>query len=270
MDKVKEYYENRVEKEWDRLDRYKMEYYITLKILDKHIRGKNLKICDIGGGPGKYSMFLAKQKHRVMLFDLSEKNIEYAKTLAQKKKIKLDKFVVGNAINLHMFKDESFDVVLLMGPLYHLISEIHRKQAIAEARRILTKNGLIFASFINPLEFVRFIAQHKPKWAKKNSEIIDKVIKYGILEDSVNLNGATYLTRMFFYSPKNFLSFMRNNGFKNVSTYGMETISGRNYDKVNLLKGSAWNWWFDFNWRFCSDQSLLPLSGHLLYVGKKI
>lgn len=80
MDKVKFYYDNRVEEEWKRSDRYRIEHAITLKIFDKWLpKTPGLRICDIGGGPGRYSILLTKRGYNVTLFDLSEKNIQYAK-----------------------------------------------------------------------------------------------------------------------------------------------------------------------------------------------
>ena len=54
---------------------------------------------------------------------------------------------MGTATNLSKFKDESYDIILLFGPMYHLISMEEKIKALQEAKRILKKDGLIFISY---------------------------------------------------------------------------------------------------------------------------
>lgn len=75
------------------------------------------KILDIGGGPGRYSIFLAQKGHDVTLFDLSGKNIRQAIEKAQEADVLLDSCIHGDALRLseYLYKAEQYDVVLLMG-----------------------------------------------------------------------------------------------------------------------------------------------------------
>lgn len=85
------------------------------------------------------------------LFDLSGKNIRQAIEKAQEADVLLDSCIHGDALRLseYLYKAEQYDVVLLMGPLYHLMREQDREKALQEALRVLKPGGLLFASFIS-------------------------------------------------------------------------------------------------------------------------
>ena len=53
----------------------------------------------------------------------------------------------GNAMDLSFCEDETYDVTLLLGPMYHLFTEAEQKQALAEAIRVTKKGGVIFAAY---------------------------------------------------------------------------------------------------------------------------
>ncbi len=120
-----------------------VEFYRSKEIISDYITGKSV-IYDIGGGVGKYSEWLAENGHDVTLIELAPKAVEYAK-----KNMKTPyKAEVGDARNIDK-PDESADVVLLMGPLYHLQEKSERVKALNEAYRVLKKGGLLIAAGIS-------------------------------------------------------------------------------------------------------------------------
>ena len=84
MDKVERWYDEEYD-EWERLEYHKIEFDITKRYLDEYIQGENLEIFDIGGGPGRYSLYLAEKGHKVTLLDLSRRNIEVARKKISRK-----------------------------------------------------------------------------------------------------------------------------------------------------------------------------------------
>lgn len=121
---------------------------MTMKILKEYLP-KNAKILDLGGAAGAYTFPLADMGYEMYLADLSENLIDEAKALKEKGKYENVKSCdVVNAINLNIYEDHQFDVVLMFGPLYHLLEEEERNSCISEVRRVLKKGGLVFASFI--------------------------------------------------------------------------------------------------------------------------
>lgn len=149
FEKVKEYYKEFNENERLRNDNSgKLEYEMTMKNLKKYLP-KYATILDLGGAAGSYSFPLSQNDYKMYLADLSEKLIEQAKDKIRKENINnIVSCDVVNAIDLSIYKNEQFDVVLLFGPLYHLLDKMERDKCITEIYRVLKKDGLVFASFI--------------------------------------------------------------------------------------------------------------------------
>ena len=120
-----------------------LEFARTQEIVGRHIALPPLDVIDVGGGPGAYAAWLAGLGHRVHLVDPIPLHVEQA--LAAHPEITA---AVGDARTLDR-KDASVDVVLLMGPLYHLIERSERLRALSEARRVLRPGGLLFAAAIS-------------------------------------------------------------------------------------------------------------------------
>ena len=122
-----------------------VEFHRTKEILSRYIDGGKV-IYDIGGGIGMYAAWLAKKGNEVHLIELAENAVEYAKTNMMQD----CRFIAetGNALKVNR-PDESADVVLLMGPLYHLRNREDRLQSLREAFRVLKKGGLLMAAGIS-------------------------------------------------------------------------------------------------------------------------
>jgi SAM-dependent methyltransferase len=101
-------------------------------------------VADVGGGPGRYSQWLAGLGHRVEHRDLVASHVEQLAALG------LDGVTtrVGDARRLDL-PDGSVDVVLLLGPLYHLPTAEERVAALAEAARVLRPGGAVVAAAIS-------------------------------------------------------------------------------------------------------------------------
>lgn len=53
----------------------------------------------------------------------------------------------GNAMDLSMFEDDTYDITLLLGPMYHLFTTEDKLKALSEAIRVTKKNGVVFAAY---------------------------------------------------------------------------------------------------------------------------
>jgi 2-polyprenyl-3-methyl-5-hydroxy-6-metoxy-1,4-benzoquinol methylase len=143
-DEIRAYYETGVER--DRLSHgySRIEFARTTELLSRHLPPAPARVLDVGGGPGVYSEWLARQGYEVRLVDPVRLHVEQASARAA------DAFVAveGDARRLDEATD-SYDVVLLLGPLYHLTARAERTAALAEARRVLRPRGLLAAAAIS-------------------------------------------------------------------------------------------------------------------------
>lgn len=120
-----------------------IEYKTTNKYIHDYLNiMNNPKIIDIGAGTGAYSIPLSEEGYDVTAIELVKHNL-----MTLRKKSTKVKSYLGNATDLHKFKDNTFDIALLFGPMYHLIKEEDKIKALKEAKRIVKKNGLILISY---------------------------------------------------------------------------------------------------------------------------
>lgn len=120
-----------------------VEYDRTREIIGRYLEGK-LRILDVGGGIGMYSSWLCSLGHEVTLVELAPSAVEYAKEHMTSPYEAL----VGDARKLAQ-DDKSYDMVLLMGPLYHLMNREDRLLALREAFRVLKDKGILIAAGIS-------------------------------------------------------------------------------------------------------------------------
>ena len=118
-----------------------VEYLTAIKYIEDYL-SDGASILDVGAGTGKYSIYFSNLGYNVSALELVKHNLRVIEKNSEKVKTYL-----GNAIDLSKFGDNSFDVVLLFGPMYHLISHEEKLQALSEAKRVVKNDGYIFISY---------------------------------------------------------------------------------------------------------------------------
>lgn len=126
----------------------KLERLRTQQLIARHLPSKRGTIADVGGGNGVYAFWIAEQGHAVHLIDIVPKHIDDANEIARRSGINLASIAVGDARKLEL-ADGTADVVILHGPLYHLIDRDERLKTLQEAKRILRPQGTLLAFAIN-------------------------------------------------------------------------------------------------------------------------
>ena len=121
-----------------------VEFITSMKYILKYLEGKdNPKILDVGAGTGHYSVALANEGYDVTALELVQYNVGIIKSKGSSVKA-----YKGNAMNLKRFEDNSFDLVMIFGPMYHLGSFEERLKALNEAKRVLKDDGFILVAYI--------------------------------------------------------------------------------------------------------------------------
>ncbi len=122
----------------------KVEFITSLKYIEEALSLLDSpKILDIGAGTGRYSIYFADKGYDVTAIELLKCNLNVLKEKSNKVRAHL-----GNALNLGKFEDNSFDVTLLFGPMYHLASREEKIQALREAKRVTKQGGMIFVAYV--------------------------------------------------------------------------------------------------------------------------
>lgn len=255
--RVQDFYDANVLMEWQRLESHPVEYAITTRLLQEHLPPPPARIIDIGGGPGRYGVDLLKAGYQVSLVDLSPANIEYARLKAEECGLHFEKVVTGDASQPLPFADESFDAVLMMGPLYHLTTVDQRQQALREAKRLMKPNAPIFAAFITLFGAVQSIIINGPQ----NLAAEWKTMQFGIN------NPALGFTEAYFARPAEIETLMT--PFQRVEMVGVEGCSNNLQPYFNSLDADLRQQWLELNLQFGRSPTALEASDHILFIGKK-
>ena len=252
-----------------RLDRdsSQLEKIRTQIIIERFLSKDPLKILDVGGGAGVYSFWLKQKGHEVHLLDPSPVNLEHARRKSNESGTRIDAIVEGIAEDLP-YEDDSFDMILFLGPLYHLTERNERIKAIEEAKRVLTKGGYIFAAAITRYAslfdgFMRDLVAD-PAFVS----ILQQDIKDG--QHRNKTNNFQYFTTAFFHHPKELKEELSDAGFKEIKILPVESFG--------WLVPDFEEKWKDEKFRELllktintveEDEMLLGVSAHLVGVGVK-
>jgi S-adenosylmethionine-dependent methyltransferase len=259
INQVENYYEGY--DEWNRLERHKVEFEITKKYMDKYI-AEGSRILDIGGGPGRYSIYLASKGHKVILLDLMKKHIEIAKEKAFEYKVKLERFIHGSALELPKYILGEFDAILLMGPLYHLTDLADREKVLRDTMALLKPGGVLISSFISAYAPIVEILKHSPVEIKE----ADQVLKY--LENGKNSEEEGF-TAAYFIKPLEAKNFMNRFNLKELAFAGVEGFSSFVEQRINELPQNEFEKCLEVIYRLSEDPHTFASCSHYLYVGKK-
>ena len=125
--------------------RYGMvEFLTTMRYIEKYLH-PGMRVLEIGAATGRYSHFLARQGYRVDAVELIDHNIEiFKRNTVPSENITITQ---GNAKDLQGFGDNTYDITLLLGPMYHLFTEEEKLQALSEAIRVTKKGGIVFSAY---------------------------------------------------------------------------------------------------------------------------
>ena len=266
QDAVQALYQSDPDREWERMERHRTEFAVSLRALEEHLPGPPATILDCGGGPGRYAITLAQRGYGVTLFDLSPELLAVARDKATGADLTLAGFEQGTATDLSRFADGQFDAVLLMGPLYHLLDEADRQRALAEAARVVKPGGPVFAAFIaryaGHIEGVRY----DPQEAVDHPEIYELIEETGLLPPRADGRIAFVA---YFAHPNEVQPLCKRAGLDVLTVLGVEGVASAREESINTLTGDAWKRWVDINYRIAHDPCTHGGVEHLLAVCRR-
>ncbi|HEY1380185.1 MAG TPA: class I SAM-dependent methyltransferase, partial [Gemmataceae bacterium] len=127
----------------------RLELARTQEVIERYAPPPPAVVYDVGGGPGVYACWLARRGHAVHLLDAVPLHVEQALAASRNQPDHLlAGATVGDARSLP-YPDNGGDVVLLLGPLYHLTDRDGRVRAWREAARVLRPGGVVLAAAIS-------------------------------------------------------------------------------------------------------------------------
>lgn len=276
---VRDFYNGCAEREFTRTTKdasHMLEFQTTEHFYKKYLK-KGMKILDAGGGPGRYTIDLAKQGYHVTLLDISDKELDLAK-----RKIKqhcVGKFVdsvdLGSITDLP-YKDSSFDIVLCVGgPLSHLRTESERKKAIKELVRVAKPGAIIFISVMGRPAVLNLCVREFKIYSKSDTDKNKKNFwkeqnEIATGGDDNSFCGSSY-AHFFWPSELKELVLTTAKNTKLLHQVSLEWLSQNTEKEFNEIAKNKnhYKHWLDLHYSVCENPDMLALSGHIMIVIQK-
>lgn len=229
----------------------RVEFLTTVRYIEKYLT-PGVKILDVGAGAGEYSFYFARKGYSVSALELADANIAaFRAKMTEHDPIDL---VQGNALDLSRYDSESFDVVLLFGPLYHLHEEADKLRCIEEAKRVCKKDGKIFFAFIsNDMVILTMQQLHS-----------DYLISGDYNKETFRLDDFPFV----FHTPAHCRELLGKAGIQITHEVASDGASELLQDLVNGLDEASYQQYLRYHFYICEKPEFLGMSNHLLFVGR--
>ncbi|MYD50526.1 MAG: class I SAM-dependent methyltransferase [Dehalococcoidia bacterium] len=273
-DAVHAYYAGLGEREWARLedpDDGAIEFEVTCQVLTTYLPPQ-ARVLDIGGGPGRYAIWLAKRGHRVSLADLCPEQLSIARTKIGQAGVEamVEEIAVADARDLSRWPDNSFDAVLSLGPFYHLLNSNDRDRAAAELHRVLRVGGTAFVALMPRYAFLRRTLEiPDERHHLAQPDFLERVLSEGVFIN--DLPGR--FTDAYGVLPEEVSPFFEQHGFTTLALLSAEGIAVNSQRALSDLASSdptAYQTALDVIIQTAGDPCILGMANHLLYVGRRM
>ncbi len=266
--RVKNYYTGQVRKEWRRLIRdayHRLEFETTLHFLEKYLPKRGC-ILDAGGGPGRYTVALAKRGYQVVLLDLTPANLEFAQRQVKRAHLQdnIARIEQGSIVDLSRFLSNSFDaVVCLGGPLSHVGDARKRAQAISELTRVAKPDAPIFVSVMSKLSLLVVVLTQFPHEIE-----LPQFKRAGAKGD---IDGKTGFTTCHFFLPEELRQAFTSKRMEILEMVGLEGLGSHHRKEINQLARNPkrWDTWLETHFHTCTHPTVVGISEHILIVSRK-
>jgi ubiquinone/menaquinone biosynthesis C-methylase UbiE len=264
MTELEEYY-NKFNEEKRLNSRHgQVEFITSMKYIHKYLdmiaseSGKDkshIRILDVGAGTGRYSIPLAEEGYDVTAVELVKHNLGRLR-----QKCSLVKAYQGNATKLSRFSDDTFDLTLVFGPLYHLHAEDDKIKALSEAKRVTKKGGIILAAYImNEFSVITYAFKEKH---------IEEALQNGMLDESFHCTDKA--NPLYSFLRLEDLDALNHNvGLTRIQIIAADGAANYIRPFLNALSQEEFAHFIDYHLATCERMELMGASGHTVDILKK-
>lgn len=233
-----------------------VEYITSMKYINEHLKNnKNAKILDVGAGTGRYSVKLANDGYDVTAIELVKHNLGVLKS-----KGSTVKAMQGTALDLSRFSDNTFDMTLVFGPMYHLYTVEEKVKALKEAKRVTKVGGTILVAYcMNEYSVITYgFKENNIRDCIKNGKLSDDfhvisepedLYDYVRIEDINKINDEVGISRIKIVSADGPANYMR--------------------PVLNAMDDDTFKLFIDYHLSTCERPDLLGASAHTLDILRK-
>ncbi|MCM1145414.1 MAG: class I SAM-dependent methyltransferase [Blautia sp.] len=240
----------------------KIEFITTARILDEHL-DRRCRVLDCAAGTGIYAFYLAGKGHMVTATDITPRHIGIINEQKVKKHFQIETAVL-DATDMSVFEDNSFDIVLNMGPFYHLITESQRERCLSECIRVLRKGGLLVTAYIPRFYVFQYVAVSDEKFL--NAALAKQLIETGVLRhDDENC----FWTDTYYSSKEEMEVLYQSHQLSVIDHFAQDGLAPLLHEKVDGWSEEKFKIWCDYHYSICRESSVLGSSNHVVIIGTK-
>ena len=235
-----------------------VEYLTTMRYIGMYLK-PGMRILEIGAATGRYSHALARIGYRVDAVELVQHNIDLFK--ANTKPGEDITITQGNAKDLHFLQDNSYDLVLLLGPMYHLFSVEEQKQALSEALRVTKPGGILMAAYCgNDATMVQYCFGRGMLKEKRYQELVNPVT-FKASSDPAELFEL--------YRKEDIDALME--GFRTQRLHYVGTDMATNYMRscIDEMDEALFDLYLKYHFVICERSDMVGVSHHILDIHRK-
>lgn len=260
MNYLENYYSN-YDEEGRLLSRHgQVEYLTTMKYIHEIMgAAEKKKILEVGAGTGRYSIALAKEGHVVDALELITHNLE----IMNSKISGIDNIRThqGTALDLSGFADETFDMTLVLGPMYHIYTKSDKEKVLEEAIRVTKKGGHIFVAYcMNEATMIQFTFKAGKIWECINNHMLT--------EDFRCLSEEKDLFEMVRLEEINELN-SKFNSIERVKLIAADGATNYMRECIDEMDDATFEVWMKYHFTICERQDLIGATNHSLDILRK-
>ena len=240
--------------------RYGMvEFLTTMRYIEKYLK-PGMRILEIGAGTGRYSHALAQKGYQVDAVELVEHNIEiFKQNTMPGENVTIRQ---GNAMDLGVFESDTYDVTLLLGPMYHLFTKEDQLRALVEAVRVTKKGGVIFAAYCgNEATMIQYCFGRG----------MIREERYRNLVDPKTFKASSDPTELFqLYRKEEIDELMTNFNVERLHFVGSDLATNYMREQIEHMEEEVYELYLKYHFSICERQDLVGASHHFLDVSRKL
>ena len=237
----------------------RVEYLTTMRYIQRYVKPGS-RILEVGAGTGRYSIALSRAGHRLTAVELIQHNIDVFKSqLTPQDDIEI---LQGNAMDLSALEDDTFDAVLVLGPLYHLYTEDDQLAVLREARRVLKADGTLFAAYcLNEATMIQFC------FKGDGQNMLDCLEKHMLTADYKCLSTPADLFQMMRAEEIDHLNALC--GLQRIQLVGIDTFANYMRDRIDGWSEEVFQAFLQYHFSICERPDIIGVSNHVLDILRK-
>lgn len=235
-----------------------VEFLTTMRYVEMYLR-PGMRVLEIGAATGRYAHSLARQGYKVDAVELIQHNID---GFMANTRIGEDVTIYqGNAKDLNMLGDDTYDITLLLGPMYHLFSVPEQLQALSEAIRVTKRAGVIFAAYCgNEATMIQYCFGRG----------MIKQQRYKDLVDSVTFKAASDPAELFqLYRKEDIDNLMSVFPVTRLHYVGTDMATNYMRQTIDEMDEELFALYLQYHFTICERSDLVGASHHLLDIFRK-